>query len=215
MTTGVYKMNEIEKVKYAKSFIDDLANGINPLDGTPTREDDIVNNVRLSRCFFFVSDVLRRVCESSDGEKIILGHAPKRGRRVKQLFSITAEQISRFEPSETPISATVLAKKINALVDTANMKKLSYADINRWLICAGFLELRDVGGGKLKKHPTPEGEAIGIELQYWRTRGRVIPVVFYSAQAQKFIVDNIEGVIATAQDGGKYSDQTDEDKAED
>lgn len=28
-------MTEIEKIAYAKSFIDKLANGINPLDDTP------------------------------------------------------------------------------------------------------------------------------------------------------------------------------------
>ena len=51
-------MTELEKISYAKSFLDQLANGINPLDGTPIPENDIANNVRLSRCFFFVSDIL-------------------------------------------------------------------------------------------------------------------------------------------------------------
>ena len=54
-------MTELEKIAYAKSFIDKLANGINPLEDTPIPEDDIVNNVRLSRCFFYVSDLLRQV----------------------------------------------------------------------------------------------------------------------------------------------------------
>ena len=47
-------MTELEKIAYAKSFIDKLANGINPLDDTPIPDDDIANNVRLSRCFFYV-----------------------------------------------------------------------------------------------------------------------------------------------------------------
>ena len=49
---GIKKMTELEKIAYAKSFIDKLANGINPLDDTPIPDDDIANNVRLSRCFF-------------------------------------------------------------------------------------------------------------------------------------------------------------------
>ena len=57
-------MTEVEKIEYAKSFIDKLANGINPLDDTAIKEDDVVNNVRLSRCFFYVSDVLRQVIEN-------------------------------------------------------------------------------------------------------------------------------------------------------
>ena len=50
-------MTELEKIEYAKSFIDKLANGINPLDDTPIPDDDIANNVRLSRCFFYVSSM--------------------------------------------------------------------------------------------------------------------------------------------------------------
>ena len=51
-------MTELEKIAYAKSFIDKLANGINPLDDKPIPEGDIANNVRLSRCFFYVADIL-------------------------------------------------------------------------------------------------------------------------------------------------------------
>ena len=53
-------MTELEKIAYAKSFIDKLANGINPLDDTPIPDDDIANNVRLSRCFFYVSSILQK-----------------------------------------------------------------------------------------------------------------------------------------------------------
>ena len=59
-TERILEMTEIEKIEYAKSFIDKLANGINPLDDTPIPEDDIVNNVRLSRCFFYVSTILQK-----------------------------------------------------------------------------------------------------------------------------------------------------------
>ena len=57
-------MTELEKTAYAKSFIDKLANGINPLDNQPIEETDIVNNVRISRCLFYVSDILRKVIEA-------------------------------------------------------------------------------------------------------------------------------------------------------
>ena len=57
-------MTELEKIAYARTFMEKLANGINPLDDTPIPEGDIANNVRLSRCFFFVSDVLKKVCDN-------------------------------------------------------------------------------------------------------------------------------------------------------
>lgn len=36
-------MTEQEKLHHAKHYIDSLANGLNPLDGTPIPEQDIVN----------------------------------------------------------------------------------------------------------------------------------------------------------------------------
>ena len=53
-------MTELEKIAYAKSFIDKLANGINPIDDQPVAEYDVVNNVRLTRCFFYVSGILQK-----------------------------------------------------------------------------------------------------------------------------------------------------------
>ena len=101
-------MTEIEKIEYAKSFIDKLANGINPLDGSTIKEDDIVNNVRISRCFFFVSDILRQVIEN---------RTTPPERAVTKQFSLTADQLKRFAYSEQPIPISEIAKRINALIE--------------------------------------------------------------------------------------------------
>lgn len=57
-------MTELETIQHAKNYIDKLAQGINPLTNQPVPEEELINNVRISRCFFFVSDVLRRVLEN-------------------------------------------------------------------------------------------------------------------------------------------------------
>lgn len=64
-------MTELEKIKRARTYMEKLANGINPLDDTLAPDEDIINQVRLSRCFFFVSDVLRQVIENGG-----IGFAP-------------------------------------------------------------------------------------------------------------------------------------------
>ena len=70
-------MTELEKIEYTKGFVDKLAEGINPIDGTPIAEGDLLNNVRISRCMYYVSDILRRVIENGGIE----GKKPaKRGR---------------------------------------------------------------------------------------------------------------------------------------
>ena len=97
---GIKKMTELEKIAYAKSFIDKLANGINPLDDTPIPDDDIANNVRLSRCFFYVSDILRQVYENGGVNK------PKRTPKIP--FAVSVEQLEKFEYSEEPIPVMIV-----------------------------------------------------------------------------------------------------------
>ena len=193
-------MTELEKIAYAKSFIDKLANGINPLDDTPIPDGDIANNVRLSRCFFYVSGILQKEIERESKKE----NREKKSQLVN--FSITYEELQNFEYSSKPISATVLAEKINQLVKRENMRKLSYRQIMGWLLNIGMLEYKDIGNGKLKRYPTQQGEEIGIVLEFWeRGQGRKYPVIMYSEAAQRFIIDNIDAVIATEIQKGKTS----------
>ena len=80
-------MTELEKILYAKSFIDKLANGINPLDGTAVPDGELLNNVRIARCFFYVSSLLEKQIEYESKPK----PAPKKPKRKP--FSLTPEQL--------------------------------------------------------------------------------------------------------------------------
>jgi hypothetical protein len=186
-------MTEVEKIAYAKSFIDKLANGINPLDDTRIPEDDIVNNVRLSRCFFYVSGILQREIDRERKKE-------KKSKKPTRLpFSITYEQLQAFEYSKQPISASAMARKINWLVkediDAKKIEKFSYRKINYWLRDIGMIEWRKWDDGHNKRFPTEEGEAIGLVLEVWENYGRKTPVIYLSEEAQHFIIDNIEAVM--------------------
>lgn len=92
------------------------------------------------------------------------------------------------------------------------MKKLSYRQINAWLLNIGMLEYIDVGNGKKKRHPTKEGEEIGIVLEFWeRGLGKKIPVVMYSESAQRFILDNIAAVVALEAEKSKFNNAREKD----
>ena len=51
-------MTELETMQRAKMYLDKLAQGINPITDEEVPEDSVLNNVRLARCFFYVSGVL-------------------------------------------------------------------------------------------------------------------------------------------------------------
>ena len=188
-------MTELEKIAYAKSFIDKLANGINPLDDMPIPDDDIANNVRLSRCFFYVSDILRQVYENGGVTK------PKRAQKIP--FAVSLEQLEKFEYSVESITVSEIAKRIYAMADNENMEKVSYRQINQWLLNIGMLYLHDFGGKKLVKRPTEEGNQIGIKVETRMGRYGEYQVVLYNEDAQRFILDNLEAVVATEAKKGK------------
>ena len=57
-------MTELEKITCAKTYVDKLANGINLLTNQPVSDADSINDVRISRCLFYVADILRQIVEN-------------------------------------------------------------------------------------------------------------------------------------------------------
>ena len=180
-------MTELETLERAKMYIEKLANGINPIDGSMIPDEDVVNNVRLSRCFFYVADVLRQVIDNG-------GVTPQK-KPKKETFALTAEQRNAFEFSTTPIPISDLSKRINSLPGNENMETLGYSVIRDWLMSIGMLEDALDGNGKHVKRPTAQGENIGITLDARTGNNGTYFVVVYNAAAQHFIMDNLDAII--------------------
>ncbi len=178
-------MTEMEKIAYAKSFIDKLAEGINPLDGNPIPEGDIANNVRLTRCFFYVSDILRQIIENGGVN-----------RDGKLPFSITAEQLARYNFLPFPIGVNEISKQLTALIDNPMMKTITGVQINNWLEAEGYLvKVLDPQSNKNRRIPTQSGEALGITLTIKNDRdGHPYNAVEYNENAQRFILSNLDEI---------------------
>ncbi len=183
-------MTEIEKIEYAKLFIDKLANGINPLDDNPIPDGDIVNNVRLSRCFFYVSDILRQVIENG-------GVNAQRVKKVKkQAFTLTPEQRLNISISETPLTVSEIADYLNTLIDIDAMTKITATMITNWLVEAGLLEVYERNDGKKSKKATSAGSQMGIITEERSGQYGTYSVLLYPPAMQQFIYDNIDSVIS-------------------
>ena len=79
-------MTELETMRRAKMYLDKLAQGIDPITNQEVPDDSVLNNVRLARCFFYVSDVLSKVIENGG----VIGGKPK-----LQAFTICPDQLAR------------------------------------------------------------------------------------------------------------------------
>lgn len=63
-------MQEMDKLKRARMYMEKLAEGIDPITDTELPSDSVLNNVRLSRCFAYVARVLGRLVDTGGDETL-------------------------------------------------------------------------------------------------------------------------------------------------
>ncbi|HAY73764.1 MAG TPA: hypothetical protein DCY31_08015 [Ruminococcaceae bacterium] len=179
-------MTELEKIQRAKMYIDKLANGVDPLTDAEIAGDSTLNNVRISRCLFYVSDILGKVIDNG-GEVGRKKSVPK----PKLLpFEITAEQAAAVEISEQPVGVAIIAKRINEVIDE-NVKKAAAVHISNWLVEQGYLA-EEIAANKRRKVATAKGEALGIyTVDAISPNGVPIKKNVYDEHAQRFVVEHI------------------------
>ena len=181
-------MTELETIARAQMYLEKLANGINPLTNTEAAENDVINNVRISRCLFYTSGILKQTVDNKGKFKLEM---PDRAE-----FNISPEQLAKFEFSENPIPISEITKRLNALVNTLEVKDLRYGAITNWLADIGMLSSIIVNN-KTKRVPTEAGKQIGIIAEERVSKqGFTYEAVYYNLNAQHFIIDNIDAIIA-------------------
>lgn len=184
-------MTELEKMQRAKMYIDKLANGINPLDDNLIEDSDVVNNVRISRCLFYVSEILQQVIDNNGA--VVAKSTPK---VKKKPFALSQENIINYQVSEIPLTISEMVNGLNSMINTEEYKKINYKHIALWLVDIGMLEIISQPNGKNAKHPTEQGEKLGIFLEDRMGGKGPYTVTLYNEAAQRFIVDNIDTIVA-------------------
>ena len=192
-------MTELEKIGYAKMYMDKLAEGIDPVSGEVLPEDTVLNNVHLTRCFYFTSDILRRVIENEG-----VGARKSRKKDVLPPFTLSDDLRKQIEITVTPAMISHIAARINSLIDENSMQKLKVTAFTTWLMNNELL-CEEIVDSKKRKKPTKTGEELGIfsedrEGQY----GRYLAIL-YSETAQRYLLNNLDQIIAIS-NGEKKTD---------
>lgn len=178
-------MTELEIAQRAKLYIDQLAQGIDPVSGQELPEDSALNNVRLARCFFYVSGVLEQVIRNG-------GHI---GAVQKSEFTITPEQLATVQISAFPIRITEFANALSQAVDSSSVKRLNVTRITNWLIEQGFLVKEAAPGGKSRRVPTAAGRSLGMTTQMRQSPDGEYLAIYYDANAQRFLLDHLYDIL--------------------
>ncbi len=184
-------MTELETMERAKLYLDKLANGIDPLTDQPVADGDVINQVRISRCLFYVSDVLRKVIEN--------GGITSGRRENKRPFVIDKEDLARVEYAQNPIGITELCKRITAAASYKNEGTLGSAIILNWLEQIGMLMKTETAAGKTRRAPTIAGNQLGISEEMRDGPSGAYMAVLYNEPAQRFIVDHLLDLLPSKQ----------------
>ena len=180
-------MTELETVIRAKMYIDKMANGLDPLSDTPVPENDTLNQVRISRCLFYVSGILEKVVANG-------GYVGAKPKIVKPEFLLTEQEAASFRFSERPIPVSEIAARLNELKSEENMKDIPAARIASWLVSVGMLEVYVNREGGKRKRPTETGAKMGLSLEHRTGQYGEYDVVIYDITAQRFLIDHLDAV---------------------
>ena len=180
---------ELEKVQRARQYMEQLANGIDPISGRELPEDSALNQVRLSRCFFYAADILRQV-EENGGQ---VQKARSGGSHLPP-FALPAELRAQI-PIEPGIMIKRFTESINALVDLEAMRRLKVTAFTEWLVEQGCLR-EDLVGDKRRKAVTDKGRALGITNEDRQGQYGGYTATLYSEEAQRWLIAHLDEIIA-------------------
>ena len=178
-------MTELETVQRAKMYMDKLAQGIDPISGLELPEDSALNNVRLARCFFYVSGILEQVIRN--GGQV--------GAIEKAEFSITPEQLAQVPISPYPIRITEFADALLQATGSNAMKKPRAVRINNCLEQRVLLVKEPEPDGKSRRVPSATGRSLGMTTQLRQSRDGEYLAIYYDSKAQRFLLDNLFAIL--------------------
>ncbi len=178
---------DMNKLDQAIIYVERMADGMDPISGTPMAADNVLNNPDIIRSMFFVQEILKDVQHNGG---VIGGKGPKQkrsefpaGQAVEQ-FSFDTEQ-----------SIAYFVKQLNSYFDASQYMRLKCGDLGNALLVQGYLT-EDYSLGKKHKVSTEKGKAIGIRTEKRTLRnGESYYVALYNQQAQEFIVRNLEKLL--------------------
>lgn len=176
-------MTNKEKIFLAHEYVSCLARGFHPITKEVLPYNSAINDVKIVRCLYFVSEVLKESMEK---------HENKSGK--KKPFWLTQYDLYGFKISNSEITISAIVRKFNELRTDENMAKLTTKPITQWLMNCNLLQ-EVVENGKTVKRPTDAGKSLGMSVRKIITDHGVFNAVVYNSKAQQFLIDNFPSII--------------------
>lgn len=179
--------NDFEKIDKAKMVLLKIAKGVNPLTGEIIEGDSFLNDARIIRCFYYVSEIL---------DNVINGAYSSRVSKSSQ-FIITPEQKERVEFPQDKIGVNEFSKCINTQIDLRVSKRLTGVELNKRLKKMGILSEESTVNGKTRTVVTENSSKYGFETEKRTYNGVEYDMVVINDKGKKYLLDNIESIMST------------------
>jgi hypothetical protein len=166
--------NEIEE---AKTVIENIAKGINPVTGEQIEENSFLNDARIVRSFYYLVKIL---------------DTANRGSNSSKEFIITPEQKSMIVFPQRKIGVNEFSRCMNNVLNVNLSKKVTGVEINKKLKQLGILSEENTQNGKMRTIINEKSIDYGFESEKRSYGGQDYHMVVINDDGKKFLLENIE-----------------------
>ena len=186
-------MNKIEQIKYAKDFIKKLGQGINPINNEVIDSDDLINNIRVSRCMFFVADILEEIIRKEETDCRISSNTIK----PVEKFVFNNNMLTEFNYSDQDMYLTEFVEGVKELSVKYGIGILPRRAFVNWLLSSKIYEIQETtvnGKVQARKRATQAGSEVGIYNAIKNSAYGPRDVILISRKGQEFLMDNLPSI---------------------
>lgn len=169
-----------DELEEAKTILENMAKGINPISGERIEEGSFLNNAQIIRCIYHVVEVLNIVKNGSFNSK-----------KTRE-FIITQEQKKMVTFPLEKIGMAKFSTCINNVLDLHISKKVTAIRLNKGLKKLEILSEEKTQDGKKRTITNENSEQYGFESERRSHNGKEYDMVLINNNGKKYLLENIE-----------------------
>lgn len=179
-------VDENKKLERAIEVIKLLSQGINPFTNEPYEDDSLINDPRMIRCLYYVTEVL---------EKYKTGNIVKYVQRKDLPYSFPKDIMSRVVLPPEKIGVNAFSKAVNAAIDDSVCKNLTGNALNLQLKKMRILSDEEGVNGKHRTVLNSRSADYGIETIMSEFEGKTYEKVVFNDAGKRYLLEHLQEIM--------------------
>jgi hypothetical protein len=177
---------DLEKLQKTKLVLETIINGIHPVTGVKIEKESYLNDGQVTRLLSYGMEVVNN---------LIINQYTRRNKSEE--FKITPEEKKQIKLPDGKIGVNEFSRCVNLCIDPLNSKMLTGAELNRKLKKLKLLGEELTSEGKNRTILNGNSGKYGFESEKRSFRGTEYEMVVINEIGKKYLVDNLETIMAT------------------